>query len=157
MLTRILCVRIVYSRSLLQLQVSSMALATRNGYGYRSCCISDRVLLMWLSCVPSNWHPIIGKVLGTTRERENEHDRYAVAVLEEETHCVVGHLPRRISRGCYFFLRTGGTITAEATGQRRHSNFPDGGLDIPIAVVRARHCHDFITFLNCAAQILIMH
>ena len=26
------------------------------------------------------WHPIIGEVLGTTSERENEHDSHAVAV-----------------------------------------------------------------------------
>ena len=77
------------------------------------------------------WHPIISKVLGTTRERENEHDCYAVAVLEEETCCVVGHLPHLISHECYFFLRTGGTITAEVTGRRRHSDLPDGGLNIP--------------------------
>ena len=31
------------------------------------------------------WHSIIGEVLGTTRELENEHDRYAVVVLEEKT------------------------------------------------------------------------
>ena len=37
-------------------------------------------------------------------------------VLEEDTCCVVGHLPRLISCTCYFFLRTGGTITAEVTG-----------------------------------------
>ena len=102
------------------------------------------------------WHPIVGKVLGTTRERENEHDRYAVAVLEEET-CVVGHLPRLISRECYFFLRTGGTITAEVTGRRRCSDLPDGCLDIPISAVFARHCYDFMTRLNCVSQILIMH
>ena len=62
------------------------------------------------------WHPIIGKVLGTTCEQENEHDHYAVAILEEETCCVVGHLPCLISREYYFFLRTGGTITMEVTG-----------------------------------------
>ena len=89
------------------------------------------------------WHPIIGEVLGTTR------DRCAVAVLEEETCCVVGHLPRLISREC--FLRTGGTITAEVTGRRRDYDLSDGGLDIPIAVVRTRRCYDFMTRLNCAS------
>ena len=37
-----------------QLAISSIALATRNGYSYRSCCMSDRVLHTWLSCVPSD-------------------------------------------------------------------------------------------------------
>ena len=66
------------------------------------------------------WLPIIDKVLGTgkTSERENEHDRYAVAVLEEETCCVVRHLPRLIRRESNFFLRTGGTITVEVTERR---------------------------------------
>ena len=39
------------------------------------------------------WHPIIREVLGTTRERENEHDRYAVAVSEEETCSMVTDQP----------------------------------------------------------------
>ena len=45
-----------------------------------------------------------GEILNTTREGDNPHDHYAVAVLEEETCCVVGHLPREISRECFFFL-----------------------------------------------------
>ena len=32
------------------------------------------------------------------REPGNEHDRFAVAVLEDETLCTVAHLPRDISR-----------------------------------------------------------
>ena len=98
------------------------------------------------------WYPIFGEVLGKTRERENEHDRYAVGVLQEETCCVVGHLPHLISRECYFFLRKGGTITAEVTGRRRRFDLPDGGLDILIAVIRARHCYDFMTRLNCVTN-----
>ena len=35
------------------------------------------------------------------KKKKNEHDRYTVAVLEEETCCAVGHLPRLISRECY--------------------------------------------------------
>ena len=101
-----------------------MATATGHAVYQIECCILGYHVYHWI------WHPIIGEVLGTTHERENEHDRYAVAVLEEET-CVVGHLPCLISHECYFFLRTGGTITAEVTGRRWHSNLPDRGLDIP--------------------------
>ena len=36
------------------------------------------------------------------REVENEHDRYAVDVLEDETLCTVGHLPREMSKECFF-------------------------------------------------------
>ena len=68
---------------------------------------------MWLSCVPLDLASTIGEVLGTNRKQENEHDCCAVAILEEDTCCVVGHLLCLISRECYFFLRMGGTITAE--------------------------------------------
>ena len=109
---------VVNSRSLLQLQVLSIALVTATGHAVYQieCCIRGYHVYHRI------WHPIIGEVLGTTCERENEHDRYTVAVLEEETCCVVGHFPRLISHECYFFLRTGGTITAEVTGRRRCSD-----------------------------------
>ena len=35
------------------------------------------------------WYPTIGEILGTARERDNTHDRYAVAVLEVDTCCAV--------------------------------------------------------------------
>ena len=110
-----------------------MATATGHAVYQIECCIRGYHVYHRI------WHPIIGEVLETTRERENEHDCYAVAVLEEETHCVVGHLPRLIRHECYFFLRTGGILTGD------------------LAVVRTRHCYDFWTRLNCASQILITH
>ena len=88
------------------------------------------------------WYPTLGKILGTARERDNTHDRYAVAVLEAGMCCVVGHLPRVISRECYFFLRSGGTITAEVTGRRRKKlvyNY--------LSVFRARHGYDRLWIL----------
>ena len=123
-----------------------MATATGHAVYQIECCILGYHVYHRI------WYPIFGEVLGKTRERENEHDRYAVAVLQEETCCVVGHLPHLISRECYFFLRKGGTITAEVTGRRRRFDLPDGGLDILIAVVRARHCYDFMTRLNCVTN-----
>ena len=36
----------------------------------------------------SGKYPTIGEILGTARERDNTHDRYAVAVLEADTCCV---------------------------------------------------------------------
>ena len=86
-----------------------MATATDHAVYQIECCICGYHVYHRI------WHPIIGEVLRTTHERENEHDRYTVAVLEEETCCVVGHLPRLISREC--FLKTGGTIIAEVTGR----------------------------------------
>ena len=36
------------------------------------------------------WTPFVGERATTVREPDNEHDRYAVAVLEDETLCTVG-------------------------------------------------------------------
>ena len=52
------------------------------------------------------------------REPGNEHDRFAVAVLEDETLCTFGHLPQEISKKCFFFIR-GGVIGVEMTGPRQ--------------------------------------
>ena len=61
------------------------------------------------------WTPHIGEKANTIREPGNSYDRFAVAVLEEDTLCVVGHIPREISKECYFFLRRGGVIVVEVT------------------------------------------
>ena len=44
------------------------------------------------------WTPHVGEKATTVREPGNKHDRFAVAVLEDETLCTVGHLPQEISR-----------------------------------------------------------
>ena len=38
------------------------------------CCIRGYHVYQWI------WYPTIGEFLGTARERDNTHDRYAVAV-----------------------------------------------------------------------------
>ena len=38
------------------------------------------------------WTPHVGEKPTTVREPGNEHNRFAVAVLEDETLCTVGHL-----------------------------------------------------------------
>jgi len=42
------------------------------------------------------WMPTVGEKATTVRELGNEHDRCAIAVLEDETLCIVGHLLRVI-------------------------------------------------------------
>ena len=42
------------------------------------------------------WDPVIGEQLECVQEPANLHDRYAVAVLKEET--VVGHVSRKTQR-----------------------------------------------------------
>ena len=64
-----------------------------------SCCICGYYVYHRI------WYPAIEEVLTTTREGDNPHDRYAVAVLEENMHCVVRHLTREITRECYFFVK----------------------------------------------------
>ena len=49
------------------------------------------------------WTPHVGEKATTVREPGNEHDRFAVAVLEDETLCTVGHLPREISKEYFVF------------------------------------------------------
>ena len=44
------------------------------------------------------WNPFVGEVAIAVREERNTHDRYAVAILAEDTCYSVGHLPREISK-----------------------------------------------------------
>ena len=44
------------------------------------------------------WEAAVGEELECRQERGNRVDRYAVAVLKDET--VVGHVPRKISLMC---------------------------------------------------------
>ena len=59
----------------------------------------------------------------------NESDRYAVAVIEDDS--IVGHILRKISLVCLLFLWRGGSIACVITGTRRYSvDLPQGGLEI---------------------------
>ena len=62
------------------------------------------------------WNPFVGEVAIAVREERNTHDRYAVAILEEDTCCSVGHLPREISKECFYFLKMGGAIKLKLLG-----------------------------------------
>ena len=66
----------------------------------------------------SIWSPHIGEKATTVQELDNECDQCAVAVLEQETCCVVGHIPREIARECYFFLRRGRLGAGEVMSSR---------------------------------------
>ena len=63
------------------------------------------------------WDASIGEDILCEREPLNDADRYAVAVLKDDT--VVGHIPRKISRICSLFLLRGGAIVCMPTGGRR--------------------------------------
>ena len=47
--------------------------------------------------------PVLGKELKCQIEEGNVKDRYAVAILRENI--VVGHIPRKITAGCYLFIK----------------------------------------------------
>ena len=49
------------------------------------------------------WEANVGEELECVRERRNEKDRYAVAVVKNDT--IIGHLPRKISKVCSFFFK----------------------------------------------------
>ena len=55
---------------------AELATATADDvYAHRiQCCIRGYHVYQWI------WYPTIGEMLGTARERDNTHDRYAVAV-----------------------------------------------------------------------------
>ena len=80
------------------------------------------------------WAAAVGEVLICRREPTNSADRYAVAVLKEET--IIGHLPRKMSKICSLFLRRGGSMRCKVTGSRRYSSDPpQGGLEIPCSLL----------------------
>ena len=53
------------------------------------------------------WSPYIGEELPVQREVNNIHDDFAVAVLKNGN--TVGHVPREISRVCWYFLHKSGS------------------------------------------------
>uniref|UniRef100_A0A1X7UNS1 HIRAN domain-containing protein n=1 Tax=Amphimedon queenslandica TaxID=400682 RepID=A0A1X7UNS1_AMPQE len=71
------------------------------------------------------WTPVIGEELHTEVEDDNEHDKYAVAVMKSNG--IVGHMPRSLSRISWYFLKNGGKIQGKVTGKRRKGN----GLEVP--------------------------
>ena len=72
------------------------------------------------------WWPFVGEVLTSEREEGNNHNKFAVSLLKNAT--VIGHVPQELLRVFWHFIRHGGTITRELTGQRKRGK----GLEIPI-------------------------
>ena len=65
----------------------------------------------------SVWIPFIGEELVVEAKDSNEHDKNAVAVKKDS--CVIGHVPRCISRVSWFYLKRGGRILCCVTGKRK--------------------------------------
>ena len=77
------------------------------------------------------WTLTVGEVLCCACEHGNVSDRYTVSVLKDNK--IVGHLPRKLSRVCAFFIGRGGSISCEISGTRRYSrDLQQGDLRFPI-------------------------
>ena len=57
----------------------------------------------------NNWEPVTGEVLKTCMEPQNEVDKYAVAVVDNENN-VISHLPKgtsgKYAKAIFYFLKT---------------------------------------------------
>ena len=78
----------------------------------------------------NRWTPVIGEILLCEQEWDNVEDQFAVAVVK--TGVVVGHIPRKISRVCWYFLEHQGGMLCEVAGTCRYSqDLLQGGLEVP--------------------------
>ena len=86
------------------------------------------------------WSPYIGEELPVQREVNNIHDDFAVAVLKNGN--TVGHVPREISRVCWYFLhKSGSEMTCIVNGDRR-SEVDGKGLVVPcVYIFRGKQKH----------------
>ena len=87
------------------------------------------------------WSPYIREELPVQREVNNIHDDFAVAVLMNGN--TVGHVPREISRVCWYFLhKSGSEMTCIVNGDRRRSEVDGKGLVVPcVYIIRGKQKH----------------
>ena len=79
----------------------------------------------------ASWSPYIGEELPVQCE---VHDDFAVAVLKNSN--TVGHVPREISRVCWYFLhKSGSEMTCIVNGDRRRSEVDGKGLVVPCVYI----------------------
>ena len=77
------------------------------------------------------WAPLLGEQLETERELDNEHDRFAVAVIKAGQ--TVGHMPIEISKISWYFLqRRTNNINCIISEKRKRS---EKGLEVPCTYV----------------------
>ena len=82
----------------------------------------------------ASWSSYIGEELPVQCEVNNIHDNFAVAVLKNSN--TVGHVPREISRVCWYFLhKSGSEMTCIVNGDRRQSEVDGKGLMVPCVYI----------------------
>ena len=78
------------------------------------------------------WEAVDREVLQHKRERSNQHDPFAVAIIKD----IVGYVPRKLSAICSLFLKTRGSIECEVRGSKRYSyDLSQGGPEIPCTLI----------------------
>ena len=83
-----------------------------------------------------SWSSSISKELSTQPESDNVFDKFAVAVLKDNI--IVGHIPREISRICWYFLqKRQSSIVCRITDHRRLSDVEGKGLVVPCIYIFA--------------------
>ena len=100
-----------------------------------SLLVSDEAVYLHESVVQGHhvykraWSPVVGEILQLSCEEDNDHYHFSVSVMKVEF--VVGHVPRRLSRTVWYFLRHCGKATCEVTGRRKFGN----GLEVPCLII----------------------
>ena len=98
------------------------------------------------------WSPYIGEELPVQREVNNIHDDYSVAVLKNGN--TVGHVPREISRVCWYFLhKSGSEMTCIINGDRRRSEVDGKGLVVPCVYIFRGKQKDLDRLINLFAKL----
>ena len=74
----------------------------------------------------------VGETLAVKQEKGNRHDRFAVAVIRQQSReaadtMIVCHISREFSQYFWTFLEDGGKITCDGTGKRKKGK----GLEVP--------------------------
>lgn len=74
------------------------------------------------------WTPYVGEELSLSPEDDNDHDRYAVAVVKGRN--IVGHIPQTVSKVTWHFIKRGGRVLCQVTGHRKLGV----GLEVPCSL-----------------------
>ena len=101
------------------------------------------------------------EIFVSLHENENRYDRYAMAVYRNDVPgVVVGHLPKEISKMCYYFVRHDGKISGKVAGGRKYSE-EAGGMEIPCELKftgsarKVRKLRQLLTDLNSPAVVVV--
>ena len=72
-------------------------------------CFKIESTVMGFHLYRNNWEPVIGEVLKTCMESQNEVDKYTVAVVDNENN-IIRHLPKeksgKYAKTIFYFLRS---------------------------------------------------